>query len=75
MRCRMEIAIDMSAQVRQSRFISEYANLESVINEGMRLALQEPTPERTIQVILEYFGKSEAAAYLPPHDRHGRLPS
>ena len=48
-RCRMEIAIDMSAQVRQSRFISEYANLESVINEGMRLALQ---------VILEYFGKS-----------------
>lgn len=57
-RCRMEIAIDMSAQVRQSRFISEYANLESVINEGMRLALQEPTPERTIQVILEYFGKS-----------------
>lgn len=37
-RCRMEIAIDMSAQVRQSRFISEYANLESVINEGMRYA-------------------------------------
>lgn len=57
-RCRMEIAIDMSAQVRQSRFINEYTNLESVINEGMRLALQEPTPERTIQVILEYFGKS-----------------
>lgn len=56
-RCRIEIAIDMTARARQNSFIGRYANLESVINDGMRLAMQEPTPEKNIQVMLEYFGK------------------
>lgn len=56
-RCRIEIAVDMSSQTMPSR-LSEQINLEAVINRGMRIALQEPTPELSIQVLLEYFGKS-----------------
>lgn len=33
-------------------------NLETVINEGLRVALQEETPDRTLEVLLEHLGKA-----------------
>ena len=33
-------------------------NLETVINEGLRVALQEDTPDRSLEVLLEHLGKA-----------------
>lgn len=57
-RCRIEIAIDNSTQEQQSNMIRCYQNLETLANEGFRIALQAPTPDRSIAVLLEYIGKS-----------------
>lgn len=57
-RYRMEIAIDASTQERQSNMIRSYQNLEALANEGLRIALQAPTPDKAIEVVLEYLGKA-----------------
>ena len=57
-RCRVEIALDAGIQEWQSSVIHNYQNLETLANEGMRIALQAPTPDRSIEVILEYLGKT-----------------
>ncbi|MDE7066670.1 MAG: GAF domain-containing protein, partial [Schaedlerella arabinosiphila] len=33
-------------------------NLEAVINEGLRVALLEPTPDQSLEVLLEHLGKA-----------------
>ena len=33
-------------------------NLEAVINEGLRVALLEDTPDRSLEVLLEHLGKA-----------------
>lgn len=57
-RYRIEIAIDVSTQVQQGKALLDYQNLEKLANEGFRIALQAPTPDKTIDVILEYLGKA-----------------
>lgn len=57
-RCRMEIAIDVTAQETQGSMVRGYQNLESLVNEGLRIALQMPTPNQSIDVVLEYLGKA-----------------
>ncbi len=56
--CRMEIALDAETPEWRSNMINSYRNLEKLVNEGLRLALQAETPDRTIEVILEYIGKA-----------------
>ena len=55
---RIEIALDVSSQERQGKVIREYQNLEMLANEGFRIALQAPTPDKSIDIILEYLGKA-----------------
>lgn len=57
-RCRLEIALDADAPEWQSGMLHSCQDLESLVNEGLRIALQAPTPDRTIEVILEYLGKA-----------------
>lgn len=57
-RCRFELAVDISAQQLQSNAIQSYQNLEAIANECFRIALQAPTPDKTIDVVLEYMGKA-----------------
>lgn len=57
-RYRIEIAVDVSAQEQQGRMLRSYQNLEALANEGLRIALQAPTPDKAIEVILEYLGKA-----------------
>lgn len=33
-------------------------NLEAIINEGLRVALMEETPDQSLQVLLKYLGKA-----------------
>lgn len=55
---RIELAVDVSAQERQGKVLRGYQDLETIANEGLRIALQAPTPDKSIEVILEYLGKA-----------------
>lgn len=57
-RCRLELALDADAPEWRSNMLNSYQNLEKLVNEGLRVALQAATPDRTIEVILEYLGKA-----------------
>lgn len=57
-RYRMEIAIDNSAQEQKYQMILERQDLEAIANEGMRLALRAATPDKELDIILEYLGKA-----------------
>lgn len=56
--CHIEIAMDISAQERQSNMIRTFQNLEAFTSEGIGIALQAPTPDKTIEIIMEYLGKA-----------------
>lgn len=74
-RCRMELAIDMSIQEEQKKTIQKYTSNESMVNEGLRLALAEPRPERSLEVLLAYLGehlKSERV-YIFEENQDGTL--
>ncbi len=57
-RCRVELALDAESPEWRSNMLHSCWNLEKLVNEGLRLALQAATPDRTIEVILEYIGKA-----------------
>ena len=57
-RYRIEIALDVGVQEWQNNMIRSYQNLEALANEGLRIALQASTPDQSIEVILEYLGKT-----------------
>lgn len=57
-RYRIELALDVGVQEWQSNMIRSYQNLEALANEGFRIALQTSTPDQSIEVILEYLGKT-----------------
>ena len=56
-RYRVEMGVDISNK-RQQRILWKHQNLESIINEGIRVALLEKTPSGSIEVLLEYLGKA-----------------
>lgn len=56
---RFELAIDSNFQEYQSQKIqTTYENLETMANEGLRIALKAPNPDKSIEVLLEYLGKT-----------------
>ena len=50
--------MDVGEEVRQGNVIENFQNLETIINEGLRIALLAPTPDQSIEVMLEYLGKT-----------------
>lgn len=57
-RYRVEIARDISGQEQQGGMVQSVQNLETIINEGLRVALLEKTPDQSLEVLLEYLGKA-----------------
>lgn len=57
-RYRVEIAIDPCKQELRGNMLRGYENLEATINEGLRMALMQKTPSKTLEVLLEYMGKA-----------------
>ena len=57
-RYRVEIALDVSNEEKQGSLIQNYENMEAIINEGIRIALNAPTSEQSLEIILEYLGKA-----------------
>lgn len=53
-RYRFELAVNIGEWNRPEK---EYELNEVVINEGLRIALSAPTPEKSIEVLMEYIGQ------------------
>lgn len=72
---RMELAFDLTLQEEQRKTIQTFASNEKMINEGLRIALAEDTPDKSLQVLLDYLGqnlKSERA-YIFEENSEGTL--
>ncbi len=57
-RLRVEIALDAEKPEWRNSMLNSYQSMEKLVNEGIRLAMQAVTPDKTINVILDYLGKS-----------------
>ncbi len=57
-RYRLEIAIDNSLQEQNYQTLIEKQKQEIIANEGMKLALKASTPDRSLNIILEYLGRA-----------------
>lgn len=55
---RIELAIDITDQERQNNMLHNYQNLETFANEGFRIAMQAPTSDESLEIIMEYLGKA-----------------
>ncbi len=55
-RYRMEIALNLSAQELKGRISHTIQAHENLVNEVLRVALRAPTPDKSINIILEYMG-------------------
>jgi diguanylate cyclase (GGDEF)-like protein len=55
---RVEIAIDMNSKNVQQATIQSYMNNESLLNEALRLSLSSTSSEESIEILMEYVGKS-----------------
>ena len=57
-RYRVELAMDVGRELQHLDAIENYQNMEYVINEGLRVALSAENPDRSIEILLEYLGKT-----------------
>ena len=53
---RVELSLDISQQHEKNRMLQEFQNIDEVVNEGLRVALESPHPEESIATVLEYLG-------------------
>lgn len=70
---RMEIALDCGCPREREENPQEYRKLEAAVNEGIKVALRQGTPDQTIQVLLEYLGRTLEAerTYIFEKNDHG----
>ena len=71
-RYRLEIAIDMTLQEKQRNMFDSYQKVEEIVNAGLRLAITMKTPDRGINVLLEYLGKALQADRTYIFERNDR---
>lgn len=57
-RLRLDIAFDVSQSVLQRHSEATYRSLEAISNEAIRVALNAPTPDQGLNIILEYLGRA-----------------
>ena len=74
-RYRVELAIDADSvgHDHECEEASRYKNIEAMSNEALRIALQAPTPDMSLQVVLEYIGKALKGerTYIFEQNEHG----
>lgn len=71
-RYRLEIAIDTTLQEKQRNMFDSYQKVEEIVNAGLRLAMTTKTPDRGINVLLEYLGKALQADRTYIFERNDR---
>lgn len=55
---RVEICVDISEERTQDKVIQTYRDMETLVNDSLKIALSADTPDETINIILENLGKS-----------------
>ena len=71
-RYRMEIAIDCGALNEKEENTADYRNLEAALNEAIRVALRQENMDQTLQVLLEFIGKTLEAGRVYIFERDDR---
>lgn len=69
---RMEIAIDCGALKEKGENSADYRNMEAALNEAIRVALRQETMDQTLQVLLEFIGKTLEAERVYIFERDDR---
>lgn len=74
-RIRIEIAIDLDIQEMTKKTFSQFTDTEALINEGLRCALAEETPEQSINTLLQYLGQMfhSDRVYIFEKNKHGNF--
>lgn len=57
-RCRFELAIDISGHEASRQTLDRYEELEKRVNNGIKQAACEPDPDKSLDIILEFLGKT-----------------
>lgn len=57
-RYRFEMAVNEASEKQTAGIVRNYETLETQVNEAIRMALQAPSPDGSIDIILEYLGKA-----------------
>ena len=72
---RIEMAIDLDIHELAKRSFSEFTDNEALINEGLRCALAEETPEQSINTLLQYLGQMFLSdrVYIFEKNKHGNF--
>lgn len=55
-RYRIEVAVNVNDEEEREKALDRYQNLEMLVNNALGIALQKPTPDETIQTLLEHLG-------------------
>ena len=57
-RCRFEVTIIVGKEDEIHNTLDEYEDLESLVNNGIKFAMSEPVPDKSIEIMLEFLGKA-----------------
>lgn len=56
-KCRFEVTINVGKEEKHNT-LDEYEDLESLVNNGIKFAMSEPNPDKSIDILLEFLGKA-----------------
>ena len=72
-RYRIEVAVNVNNEEEREKALGRYQNLEMLVNNALGVALQTPTPDETIQTLLEHIGHilRGERAYIFEKNEHG----
>lgn len=57
-RCRFELAVDISGHETSRKMLDRYEDLEKRVNDIIKHAACEPDPDRSLEIMLEFLGKT-----------------
>lgn len=57
-KCRFELVIEMGRDEAVHNILDDYEDLESLVNNGIKFAMSEPNPDKSIEILLEFLGKA-----------------
>ncbi|MDE7288637.1 MAG: diguanylate cyclase [Oscillospiraceae bacterium] len=57
-KCRFEVTINVGKEDAIHNTLDEYEDLESLVNNGIKFAMSEPNPDKSIDILLEFLGKA-----------------
>lgn len=57
-KCRFELVFETGRDEAAHNILDDYEDLESLVNNGIKFAMSEPNPDKSIDILLEFLGKA-----------------